>query len=342
MIDLAVKACACVTHVGLSAPATCAAIRCGLNAFAETRFMDTNGQWITAAEVPLSTPWRGRAKLTHMAAPAVKEALTGIDPDTIQEIPLLLCLAEPDRPGRIPKQDELLIADIEQETGFRFNPSSTIIPKGRVSGVWAIEKASKLLSDSRCRYCLVVGVDTYLTSATLTAYAKEDRILTEDNSDGFIPGEAGCAVLLTRSVTTPDAPIVIKGIGFGLETAHIRSEDPLRGDGMVLAVKNALSMTGQNLGDFDFRICDVSGEQYYFKEAALTLARVLRARKETFDIWHPAECIGETGAAIVPAILAVASAAVSKKYAKGNGILCHFANDDGQRAALLLNAAGGR
>ena len=66
MIDLAVKACACVTHVGLSAPATCAAIRCGLNAFAETRFMDTNGQWITAAEVPLSTPWRGRAKLTFI------------------------------------------------------------------------------------------------------------------------------------------------------------------------------------------------------------------------------------------------------------------------------------
>jgi 3-oxoacyl-[acyl-carrier-protein] synthase-1 len=341
MIDLAVQASAMVCHVGLTAPAACAAIRCGLNNFAETRFMDNAGQWITGAEVPLPIPWRGRSKLAQMAAMAVREAVTGMDPNTFNNVPLLLCLAEPDRPGRIPDQDQLLLGEVEQILGYPFHPSSSVISKGRVSGVWAVEKARMLLTESRCRHCLIVGVDTYLTAPTLAAYLAESRILTDDNSDGFIPGEAGCAVLLARAPNAPKAAVVITGLGFGLENAHIRSEMPLRGDGMVLAVKNALVMAGRDLGDLDFRICDISGEQYYFKEAALALARILRVRKETFDIWHPAECLGETGAAVAPAILAVASAAMAKNYAKGNGILCHFANDDGQRAALVLNAAPG-
>ena len=85
-----------------------------------------------------------------------------------------------------------------------------------------------------------------------------------------------------------------------------------------------------------YRITDISGEQYYFKEAALALARTLRARKEEFDLWHPAECTGETGAAAGAAIIAQACAAAQKGYACGPQVLAHMANDAGQRAALCL------
>jgi 3-oxoacyl-[acyl-carrier-protein] synthase-1 len=88
--------------------------------------------------------------------------------------------------------------------------------------------------------------------------------------------------------------------------------------------------------ELDFRIADLSGEQYYFKEAALALSRTLRARKDTFDIWHPAECIGETGAVAGLVAFAVASAACRKGYAPGPNILCHAANDAGQRVAVIV------
>ncbi len=97
-----------------------------------------------------------------------------------------------------------------------------------------------------------------------------------------------------------------------------------------------------DLFELDGRLCDANGEQYGFKGAALTLTRILRKRKEEFDIWHPAECIGETGAAIVPIMLAVASAAMSKGYAPGPAMLCHCANDDGQRAAMVISRPGKR
>ena len=339
MIDLAVQNCGMVTSVGLSAPASCAAIRCGLANFQQTRFMDGYGQWITAAEVPLENPWRGRAKLVHMAAEAVQETISDLSEGDIRETILLLCLAEESRPGRIPGLDQNLLREVQKVIGRQFHSQSMVLANGRVGGGQAIEIAMSAISSGQCRYGLVVGTDTFLVATTLAAYEKENRILTEHNSDGFIPGEAGAAVLLAPVRRAKSASIIITGCGFGLEKAHIRSEEPLRGDGMAEAIKNALSMSGKELGDLSYRICDISGEQYYFKEAALALLRVLRKRKEAFDIWHPAECIGETGAAIVPVVLAVASAAVNKGYSKGRGILCHFANDDGQRAAIIVNAS---
>lgn len=60
-------------------------------------------------------------------------------------------------------------------------------------------------------------------------------------------------------------------------------------------------------------------------------------RKEFFHIWHPADCIGEVGAAIGPAMLVVTLAASRKAYGDGPNILCHLGNDAGQRAAALLS-----
>ena len=88
--------------------------------------------------------------------------------------------------------------------------------------------------------------------------------------------------------------------------------------------------------DLDFRITDLSGEQYYFKEASLALSRTLRKRKEEFDIWHPADCIGEVGSALSAIMLTVIKFACEKEYSKGNNILAHLGNDDGKRSSMIL------
>ena len=67
-----------VTGVGLDAPSTCAAIRCAIDAFEETRFMDAGGEWIMGCEVPLEQPWRGKTKLIKMAVEgAARDARSG-------------------------------------------------------------------------------------------------------------------------------------------------------------------------------------------------------------------------------------------------------------------------
>lgn len=91
--------------------------------------------------------------------------------------------------------------------------------------------------------------------------------------------------------------------------------------------------------DVDFRITDLSGPQYYFKEAALLLSRLIRHRPERVELWHPAECVGEQGAVAGMYAVALACESLNKGYAPGPGVLVHMANDCGKRAALSLRPA---
>ena len=121
----------------------------------------------------------------------------------------------------------------------------------------------------------------------------------------------------------------------------VDSEEPLRAEGMVQAFKAAFAEAGKTMTDVDYRITDSNGEQYWFKEAALAMTRTLRTRKDLFEIWHPADCIGETGAAIGPCAFGVGLAAARKHYAPGHGALCHFSGEDAERLALVMAEGGG-
>jgi 3-oxoacyl-[acyl-carrier-protein] synthase I len=206
----------------------------------------------------------------------------------------------------------------------------------------ALNGARRLLADPKVPQVLVVATDSLITWPTLAPLEREGRLLTERNSNGFMPGEAAGALLIGRAGASSHAmkaaggELVIAGLGFAREAAHIASDDPLRGEGLASAIQAALEDAGLAMHDIDYRIADVSGEHYYFKEAALALSRTLRQRKEDFDLWHPAECTGEVGAASGAAVVALAHAACAKGYALGARVLAHWANDGGQRAAAVL------
>jgi 3-oxoacyl-[acyl-carrier-protein] synthase-1 len=325
-----------VTGVGLSAPAACAAIRAGIAGFEETRFM-FDGEWLLGCEVPLVEAWRGREKLVRMAVSALGECLEGLGSVRPIDVPLFLGLAEPSRPGRLQGLDDSLIAEIERRLDVRFHPWSRVFSNGRIGGLQALDYTRRVLAE-RVPLCLVAGVDSCLVSRTLDAYHRGHRLLSAENSDGFIPGEAAAAALVGPEGS--GGVLRCTGVGYGLEPAPLGSGEPTRADGMVQAFRAALADAGWDLGRADYRITDVSGEQYGFKEAALAMTRVLRRRKEEFDIWHPADCVGETGAAIVPIMLGVVAAALAKDWAPGPRAIAHVAADTGERGAFLLEASG--
>jgi 3-oxoacyl-[acyl-carrier-protein] synthase-1 len=335
MNPVAIERTGLVTSVGLSAPASCAAFRAKVSNPSETRFIDQNGEWIMAHQVELEQPWRGLTKLAKMAALAIGEVLEDVPEADRAKLPLLLCVAEAERPGRMAGLDDQLFLAIQEELGIDFAPQSAIIAQGRVGVAVALAQARKLIAEQPGSRVLIVATDSLLTWPTLSHYDRADRLLREDNSNGFMPGE-GAGALLVGAGTGQAGELLCTGVGFGKEAAHIDSEQPLRAEGLTQAVKAALADAGCQMHHMDYRITDLSGEQYYFKEAALALGRILRVRKEEFDLWHPAECTGETGAAAGVAIIAQALAAAQKRYGRGPNVLAHTANDAGQRAALCL------
>lgn len=323
-----------VTSVGLCTAAAYAAIRAGVTNPTQTRFIDMEGEWLTGHEVPLEQPWRGLARLVWMASMAIAECLEDLPREDWTRIPLLLCVAERERPGRPSEVDSELFRELQRALGIQFAAQSLVIPQGRVAAAIALGHARSILARGDAPYVLIAGVDSLLTAATLRGYELQGRLLTGANSNGFLPGEGAGAVLMGTS--SRDPALMCTGLGFGVETSHIFSEEPLRGDGLTRAIKEALTEAHCGLDELDFRITDISGEQYYFKEAALALGRILRVHKEEFELWHPAEIVGELGAAAGVMLMVVADAACRRGNAPGPAVLYHTASDQGQRAAAVL------
>jgi 3-oxoacyl-[acyl-carrier-protein] synthase-1 len=337
---IAILASGMVTGVGLTAASTCAAIRCAISNFTETRFMDKGGEWIMGCQVPLEQPWRGRTKLVKMVVPAINECLASMEGTPPAKVPLFLCVAEPERPGRLDGLDQTLLMEVQVELGMQFHPESKVIAEGKVSGATALALARQWLYSRRSDYCLIAGVDSYLVAGTLATYEEQTRLLTSQDHDGFIPGEAGAAIVVSAPIMAKGVTVQCLGIGKGHEQATVLSEEPLKADGLVAAIKAALTDAGCGMADLDFRIADVSGEQYGFKEATLAFTRILRQRKEHFYIWHPADCVGEVGAAMMPVMLGVLLASTRKHYSLGSMVLCHAAKESGERIAMVVKQAG--
>ena len=322
-----------VTSVGHSAPAACAAIRAKVANPTETRFIDRAGDWITGHSVDLSRSVRGVEKLAWMGALAADECMRGT-PSPSEEVPLIMCVAEEGRPGRFAGLDDALFLRIEQLLSTRFHRDSVVIAEGRNGLAVALRRAHGLIESGACATALILGVDTFLTAETIGALLDEDRLLLPTNSNGFMPGEAAAAILVGSPHSRPSLQCL--GIGFGIEPATLGSGQPLRGIGMRQAVRAALADSGLTGDDLHFRVADVSGEQYYFKEASLCLAGLFRRPKETFEFWHFAEATGEVGAAAGPLAVGVLEAAHRKSYAPGRISLCHFSDAGSKRSALIF------
>jgi 3-oxoacyl-[acyl-carrier-protein] synthase-1 len=322
-----------VTAVGLTAQASCAAIRAKVSNPTETRCVDSADKWIVAHQVPFDRAWRGLTKLTKMAVMAIEDCLAPVPRAEWARLTVLLCTAEQHRPGRVPDIDDRLFNRIADETGVTFAQDSALICHGRTSIAVALLRARDLIYQKNHASVLIVATDTLVTRRTLEHYEQETRLLTSSNSNGFRAGEGACAFLVGRP--TGKHQLVCTGIGFGVETAHIDSGEPLRADGLTHAHQVALAESGRRIDDVDYRITDLTGEHYYFKEANLAYGRLLRTPKDDSDLWHPAECTGAAGAALAGVCLAVAHAAVQRGYAPGDTALLHFSDDGGERASVV-------
>lgn len=336
MSALAIRGVGLVSSIGIGAAATCAALRAGVSNPSQTRFLGRDGAWITGHAVQLERPWVGVAKLARMAALAVRECLDTACNGAVQgEIPLLLCTAEQERAGRLEDLDRRLYEELQTELGLQFDARySAIVPLGRTA-VWAaLGQARHLVVERGCRQVLIAAADGLLSWPALRTHVAGGRVLETGNSDGFMPGEGGGALLVGPAAEGDVLRCV--GLGSALEPAPLTSDEPLRADGLTVAVRQAMREAGAGVEEIDFIIADLSGEQYFFKEAALARARALRGHARTLELWHPAEGIGETGALAGAAQVAVLWTAMRKGYAPGPRALAHGADDGARRAAAVF------
>jgi 3-oxoacyl-[acyl-carrier-protein] synthase-1 len=328
-----------VCSVGLHAEAACAARRAGIAKFDDLPYYHTGGEQVIGATVPgLSADFENPDRLVELLSRAASDCLRNRPAEPLEKLPLLVGLAEPGRPGGGAGLADSIISRLEHRLKLRFHPRlSRVFPKGHTAGFEALRVARELFQNERTPACLVCGVDSYLTAASLHWLERHWRLKTSFNSDGVIPGEAAAAVLVQpQAPSKGGAGTKITGLGFATEKASVLSEEPLLGLGLAAAARAALGEAGLPAHEISFRISDVTGEQYGFKEQALMVARLVKVHMDSLPIWHCADSIGDTGAAASLCQLVIAFHAFAKGYAPGDRVLGCTSAVPGDRAVLVL------
>ncbi|CAI2934710.1 beta-ketoacyl synthase N-terminal-like domain-containing protein [Aminobacter niigataensis] len=340
--ELAILACGMVTAVGLDAPSACAAMRARLDGFQETRFQSGPDEPVVGAPVPITHEMLGERRMAYMAAAAIRECLDALPEARAAATHLILCVAEADRPGSPVGDNARLAQRIGALLARPANGPTRVISEGRPSGHAALRTAARLLANGEAEYVVIAGVDSYLTSGTITHFLGENRLLTPDNANGFIPGEAAAAILCGAAKR---GAFQLAGLGLSREPAFIYNgldEEgahlPLRGDGMTAAYRDALSECGIEMAGLGYRIADLIGEQYWFKQSALASIRLVRGAHGFQDVWSPAESLGNVGAAVVPVMIAMAMTAAAKGYSGGTPVLVEASSDSGACGAAVFSA----
>ncbi|MDQ1829721.1 hypothetical protein [Massilia scottii] len=354
-LPIAILRTGAVTSAGLNAPSSFAALRTRLNNFDETPFVDSRGVPITAGAVVLGGE-EDRVptidKQVAMLARAIRECLTDLPWHDTRTLPLLLCVAEISRPGRTPQYNSYVRAGIEDDLGSTFANDSCVYAYGQASAMYALNDAFELIKAHP--FVLIAAVDSYVNPSTLRAMLSAGRLLTSTTPQGFIPGEAACAVLvsaperisqvmprfsnvdsnLRSQQGVPEATLFCTGLGIARELAVLGASAPNKAVALSGAIKGALAGLPQESTGIGLRISGQSSEDFYAKEFAMATGRT---NASASALWMLADSLGETGAASGLLMIAWAYASLHKAYAPSMTILCLAASDEGERAAALLS-----
>lgn len=338
-----------MTPVGVTAPSTAAAIRAGIIRTRETPLLDLRFRPYIGAFIPeehLPEPdlpaARGLAareqRMLRLALPALREAAEGLT----RPVPLMLGLPEGSAAGK--HEPVPFLKALSHASGLALDMDrSRCFPKGRAAGLLALDAAVRLLDEGRVPDVLVGGVDSLLDPMTLAALEGEGRIRQHGPVDGLIPGEGGVFLWLGRPGSgkrlnrRPVARIVATATG--TEPGHRYSREPYLGEGLAEACRLLFAAIPAGLPPVRCVYAGFNGERFWAKEWGVTFLRSRERFVESYEIAHPAENVGDPGAAYGPLMVGVAALGLRKGYCKGPVLVWCSSDHEARGAALLHQAA---
>lgn len=346
---LAITAIEAISPLGGNAQQTAAAIKAGISAFGEYPLLgcmpkDPDREAplpMYVAAVPSVDPaCAGGDRLIQLAMPPL-EALLGsskLNRAALARTGLLLALPQQDAATVELGLDAGLAIRLCKRMGLNLKTCNAS-PRGRAGVFVLLEQAKALLESGELDFCIVGGVDSYLTPARLGLLDSQWRVKSERNVDGFIPGEAAAMLLIEKEAHALGRGIeplaIIEGFGAGRETELLGSAKASSGAGLTTAIRAALEPEGEAASP-DHAYCDFNGESYFAFELGLVMTRLAAAFTKDVQVRHPADCHGDVGAASGAMLCACAIAEFQSAGDPAGSVLLWTSADDGTRSALRM------
>ena len=334
---IAVEAAGAITPVGLGLADTMAAIYTRVQLLEDLGVLDTDGEPLSGMKVPFADDLAGPERLAAMAHEVLGECTAAVAADGAK-LPLILCCPEAEVFGPEAKDfPARLLAEVIAKAPIPLDAGrSRVVARGREGVLEALGAALALLKDASVPYCLVGGVDSLVDDERARALVDGERLLTQANKDGFVPGEAGALLLLTNR-REPGALASWLAAASGNEAATRGSDRPITGAGMQEAMTKALALAKTPFEALTCLAHDFSGEARYFEELLLASSRLAKA-SASHAVEIPALSVGETGAAAGFLTMAMLAFLHGKGVHAGPS-LAVLSCDGPERGAVVLGPA---
>jgi 3-oxoacyl-[acyl-carrier-protein] synthase-1 len=342
------------TAVGNDAVQTASAVRAGISRFASwepigVAFEEAAG--VNASALPEGSadePWV--AKASELVSLPLHEALWSAG---VYDFALLraafprarvgayVATPYPDRTGVSPEAFRLFGLEAREHC---ISPARadhvTIVPTEHTAGITALDRAAADLRAGKVDYAVVGALDSLLHADYLKKLWADGRLKLPGQSDGLVPGEAGAVAILEREsdARLRRAPIFgwIGAAAVDREAIPLGPDHPIRAEAASRVVRAALEANAAGRAP-QRAIVDLSGERWRSIEWALVETRCMGGLSMAgWRLWHPADCLGDVGAATGLVHLVLALRAFARGYGGDGAILLVSASERGERSAMCV------
>lgn len=339
---LSVIASGLLTPLGDSPKRVLAAINAEVSAYGGSTYCNRWSHPMTVAQIPevalapltpevkaLNLASR-KLRLYRLAVPALRQVLDFPD---APNIPLFLA-----GPEVLPNQAAPIMGDlvalIAQHSGLPIDISmSRYFASGRAGVLQTLQLAFQFFEQTSHNYALIGGVDSFVDPATLAFLDAENRVLAEDVIDGFAPSEGAGFMVLARPSKHNDQRVKLYRPGISSEPGHKYGTAPNLGAGLSGAIAAAIqSGSGGKVGAV---ISSMNGESYFAKEFGVSMVRHSRHFSTQWHHHHPADCVGDLGAAF--GMLGLCLGASKAAAMPESQVLVYGASDTGLRSAVCIS-----
>ncbi len=354
MSEFGVEAFGLTTSVGLDARTTAASIRSGIARRSPITHIEAASLDSTAGTSPsgsaiagLTDGYAGYArwgKMLRLAVADMKRAYASLQAQADgfwEQCAVLFVLPEDDSSRFVsePAGDtDMVMQRLVTPLLRLFSPAVTLdqvhIVRGGHSGfALALHQAAALAANAGCNQILLLAVDAYLDLPSLAWLIGDDRLKTDEQQHGLVPGEAAAVMLLDP--TGGSAESVARIAGVAVEQASVDDIQAEHEHGRVIA-----RCVQQSVGDGSPLRCDVysdlNGEYWRAYEYGAAKVNMPAGLLDQTAEWYPASSVGDTGAVSAALATILAQRAFARKYAIGDRALVISQSDSGRASSFFV------